>query len=70
MNAGYALAQWRLVVVALANGAGVSDELYGGQNGQRIQIPVLPSGDWVLPNGVDAVLGPNLTAPLTCSTAT
>ena len=46
------------VVVALANGAGVSDELYGGQNGQRIQIPVLPSGDWVLPNGVDAVLGP------------
>ena len=44
-------------VVALANGAGVSDELYGGQSGQRIQIPVLPNGDWVLPSGVDAVLG-------------
>ena len=44
-------------VVALANGAGVSDELYGGQSGQRIQVPVLPSGDWVLPSGVHAVLG-------------
>ena len=44
-------------VVALAGGAGVSDELYGGQGGQRIQVPVLPNGDWVLPNGVDAVLG-------------
>ncbi|GIR77160.1 MAG: hypothetical protein CM15mP79_0970 [Methanobacteriota archaeon] len=44
-------------VVALADGAGVSDELYGGQSGQRIQVPVLPNGDWVLPSGVDAVLG-------------
>ena len=44
-------------VVALAGGAGVSDELYGGQSGQRIQVPVLPNGDWVLPSGVDAVLG-------------
>ena len=45
-------------VVALANGAGVSDQLIGGQNGQRMQIPVLPNGDWVLPNGINAVLGP------------
>ena len=44
-------------VVALANGAGVSDELYGGQSGQRVQVPVLPNGDWVLPSGVNAVLG-------------
>ena len=44
-------------VVALANGAGVSDRLIGGQSGQRMQIPVLPNGDWVLPSGVDAVLG-------------
>ena len=35
----------------------MSDELYGGQSGQRIQVPVLPNGDWVLPSGVDAVLG-------------
>ena len=45
-------------VVALADGAGVSDQLFGGQSGQRMQIPVLPNGDWVLPSGVDAVLGP------------
>ena len=43
-------------VVALADGAGVSDQLFGGQSGQRMQIPVLPNGDWVLPSGVDAVL--------------
>lgn len=44
-------------VVALADGAGVSDRLFGGQSGQRMQIPVLPNGDWVLPSGVNAVLG-------------
>ncbi len=45
-------------VVALAQGAGVRDVLYGGQNGQRMQLPLLPQGDWVLSSGVDAVLGP------------
>ncbi len=45
-------------VVALAEGAGVRDVLIGGQSGQRMQLPLLPDGDWVLSSGVDAVLGP------------
>ncbi len=45
-------------VVALAQGAGVRDVLMGGQTGQRMQLPILPEGDWVLGSTVDAVLGP------------
>ena len=46
-----------LVDVTL-EGAGVRVMLYGGQNGQSVQVPVIPEGDWTISSGQDVVLGP------------
>ena len=39
-----------LVDVTL-EGAGVRVMLYGGQNGQSVQVPVIPEGDWTISSG-------------------
>ena len=39
-------------------GAGVQTTLYGGQNGQSVQVPVIPAGDWTISSGQSVVLGP------------
>ena len=40
------------------DGAGVRVVLTGGQGGQSVQIPVIPSGDWTIPSGQFVVLNP------------
>lgn len=39
-------------------GSGVRTTLNGGQTGQSVQIPVIPSGDWTVSSGQSVVLGP------------
>lgn len=39
-------------------GAGVRITLYGGQNGQSVQVPVIPQGSWTISSGQSVVLGP------------
>jgi hypothetical protein len=45
-------------VDATLGGSGVRVVLYGGQNGQSVQVPVIPAGDWTVGSGQDIVLGP------------
>ena len=40
------------------DGAGVRVQLYGGQTGQSVQVPVIPQGDWTIASGQEVVLGP------------
>ena len=51
------VASGSLVDVTLS-GSGVRVTLYGGQNGQSVQVPVIPEGDWTVASGQDIVLGP------------
>ncbi len=51
------VASGSLVDVTLL-GSGVRVTLYGGQNGQSVQVPVIPQGDWTVASGQDIVLGP------------
>ena len=46
------------IVDATLDGSGVRVVLYGGQNGQSVQVPVIPAGDWTVGSGQDVVLGP------------
>ena len=46
------------VVDVTLDGAGARVTLYGGQNGQSVQVPVIPDGDWTIASGQDVVLGP------------
>ena len=46
------------VIDATLLGSGVRTTLYGGQVGQSVQIPVIPSGDWTVASGQSVVLGP------------
>ena len=39
-------------------GSGVRTTLFGGQAGQSVQIPVIPTGDWTVSAGQSIVLGP------------
>ena len=45
------------VDVTLA-GAGVRVVLYGSQNGQSVQVPVIPQADWIISTGQFVFLGP------------
>ena len=45
-------------VDATLDGSGVRVVLYGGQQGQSVQVPVIPVGDWTVGSGQDIVLGP------------
>ena len=51
------LSSGSMVSVTL-DGAGVRVSLIGGQGGQSVQIPVIPSGDWTIPSGQFVVLNP------------
>ncbi len=53
------LASGSMVSVTL-DGAGVRVSLTGGQGGQSVQIPVIPSGDWTIPSGQFVVLNPKV----------
>ena len=53
------LASGSMVSVTL-DGAGVRVSLIGGQGGQSVQIPVIPSGDWTIPSGQFIVLNPKV----------
>ena len=46
------------IVDATLSGSGVRTTMYGGQTGQSVQIPVIPSGDWTVTSGQTVVLGP------------
>ena len=53
------LSSGSMVSVTL-DGAGVKISLTGGQIGQSVQIPVIPSGDWTIPSGQFVVLNPKV----------
>ena len=46
------------IVDATLSGSGVRTTMYGGQTGQSVQIPVIPTGDWTVASGQTVVLGP------------
>lgn len=46
------------VVTAAFEGIGVASELIGSDGASHnIQVPIIPSGDWIIPTGSDVVLG-------------
>ena len=46
------------IVTAAFEGIGVASELIGSEGANHnIQVPIIPSGDWIIPTGSDVVLG-------------
>ncbi|HIG03636.1 MAG TPA: hypothetical protein EYQ53_04560 [Candidatus Poseidoniales archaeon] len=43
-------------VEAVLGGTGASEMMQGGVSSQVLQIPIIPSGDWTIPNGLNVVL--------------